>query len=267
VNSRIFTGTIRHRRSQPRVHEFRYDIFMLYLDLDEVSWMSQRVRWFSYNRLNLFSFYDQDHMDRCAGSTKNKVMAFLRRSGVDIPEAKIFLLTNCRVLGYVFNPISFYYCHDLNGALSVVVAEVNNTFGEQYLYVVRDVSGINTQTTGAFKSARIPKALHVSPFISMDASYEFHISPVTKNLTVGIVEYEADKHVLDAQLRGQEVPLTTSSLGRVFLQYPLICVKTIFSIHSQALRLLLKRLQFYRQPSPSEQQIVQDDLLSDLEHS
>ena len=150
MNSRIFTGTIRHRRSQPRVHDFRYDIFMLYLDLDEVSLISQRIRWFSHNRVNLFSFYDKDHMDRCAGSTKNKVMAFLKRSGAEIPDAKIFLLTNCRVLGYVFNPISFYYCHDSSGALRVVVAEVNNTFGEQYLYVVRCATASDDQLKGVF---------------------------------------------------------------------------------------------------------------------
>jgi len=267
VNSRIFTATIRHRRSRPRVHDFRYDIFMLYLDLDEVSWISHRVRWFSHNRANLFSFYDKDHMDRCAGSTKNKVMDFLKRSGTEIPDAKIFLLTNCRVLGYVFNPISLYYCHDSGGALRVVVAEVNNTFGEQYLYVVRCVTAGNDQEKSSFRSGRIPKALHVSPFISMNACYEFHLSPVSKTLKVGIVEYEEDKHVLDAQLWGQAVPLTSGSLGRVFLRYPLICFKTIYSIHSQALRLLVKRLRFYRQPSPSEQQIQQEDLFSDLRQS
>jgi len=263
MRSCIYSGTVRHRRSQPKIHDFRYQVFMFYLDLDELPDVERRVRPFSNNRFNLVSFYDRDHMDRRPGSTKEKVLRFLNRQGIDLLDGKVFLLTSCRILGYVFNPISLYFCHGRSGALEAVVAEVNNTFGEQYLYRLSEPLNVSTGEDSA-RRYRARKAMHVSPFISMDAVYDFHLAPVGETLAVSIVEHEGEKHVLDVQLYGRQVPLGTASLGRALLRYPLMTLKTIAAIHGEALRLYLRRVPFYRQPAPSVEQRAQDALLADL---
>jgi DUF1365 family protein len=254
MNSCLYTGTLRHRRRRPRVHEFRYRVFMFYLDLDELTAVGRAVAPFSVNRFNLASFYDRDHLDRRPGSTKDKVLAFARRGGIDLTGGKVYLLTSCRMFGYVFNPISLYYCHDHTGDLRAVVAEVHNTFGEQYIYLLDTPLQSSDAPASVTRRYRARKAMHVSPFISMEAVYDFHLAPVGDRLAVGIVERESGRHVLDAQLWGRRVPLTTASLGRVLLTHPLMTVTTMAAIHFQALRLYLKGVPVHRQPPPSPDQ-------------
>ena len=263
MKSCLYAGTVRHRRSRPRVHDFRYQVFMFYLDLDELPDVARLVRPFSINRFNLVSYDDRDHMDRRPGATKEKVLRFLSRQGIDLWAGDVFLLTSCRIFGYVFNPISLYYCHGRSGTLEAVVAEVNNTFGEQHLYVLTEPLNAGT-SQNASRRYRARKAMHVSPFISMDAAYDFHLAPVADTLGVNIVEHDAGTHVLDVQLWGQRVPLTTGSLSSLLLRYPLMIAKTITAIHGEALRLYLKRVPRYRQPRPSAEQRAQAALLAEL---
>ena len=263
MNSCLYTATLRHRRSRPTVHDFRYRIFMFYFDLDELEEVERTTHPFSVNRFNVVSFYDCDHMDRRPGSTKQKVLRFLSQHGVEVDGGKIFLLTSCRILGYVFNPISLYYCHGPSGHLDAVVAEVRNTFGEQYLYVLNQPLSHDGDPIDP-RRYRTPKAMHVSPFISMDAVYEFHLAAVGESLAVGIVEHEAGTHVLDAQLWGHRTSLTTATLSRILLTYPLMTLRTTAAIHWQALRLYLKGTPFHRHPSPSAAQRAQGNILGGL---
>lgn len=256
MNSCLYTATLRHRRSRPTVHDFQYRVFMFYFDLDELSEVDRTIRPFSVNRFNVVAFHDRDHMDRRPDSTKQKVLRFLSQHGIEIGGGKIFLLTSCRILGYVFNPISLYYCHGPSGTLDAVVAEVSNTFGEQYLYVLSEPLNRDTNATRT-RRYRARKVLHVSPFISMDAIYDFHLAPVGDSLSIGIVEHEGGDHVLDAQLWGHRTPLTTATLSRTLLTYPLMTLRTTAAIHAQALRLYLKRTPFHRQPEPSVAQRAQ----------
>ena len=136
------------------------------------------------------------------------------------------------------------------GARAAVVAEVTSTFGERYLYRLTDPIGPD----GGRRHYQARKVLHVSPFMSMDAIYDFHLSPIGDSLRVGIVEHEHGEHVLDAQLWGRRVPLTTRSLARVLLAYPFLTVKTVAAIHLEALRLHLKGTPFHRQPAPTSEQ-------------
>jgi len=175
-------------------------------------------------------------------------VAFVRRSGVELSDdGKVSLLTSCRIFGHVFNPISLYYCHERTGVLRAVVAEVNNTFGEQHLYLLNPPYTADASTDVGTMRYQARKAMHVSPFISMDAVYGFHLVPVGETLAVGIVEHEAGVHVLDAQLWGRRVPLTT-----------------VAAIHGEALRLYLKRAPLHRQPEPSVEQRAQQTLLAEL---
>ena len=264
MTSCLYTGTVRHRRSRPTTHEFRYRVFMFYLDLDELADIQGAVAPWSANRFNIVSFHDRDHVDRQPGSTKRKVLEFLRRDGVDLTMGKVYLLTSCRILGYVFNPISLYYCHDRTGNLRAVVAEVGNTFGEQFLYLLRAPLPTPGVPPTALRCRGVRKAMHVSPFLSMDATYDFHLPAVSDRLAVGIVERENGRHVLDAQLWGTRVPLTTFSLSRILLTYPLMTLTTVAAIHLEALRLYLKRVPVHRQPPQSQEQRAQEDALAEL---
>lgn len=236
---------------------------MFYLDLDELEDIQRAVAPWSVNRFNIVSFHDVDHLDHRPGRTKSKVQEFVRQRGVDLQDGKVCLLTSCRILGYVFNPISLFYCHDGSGDLRAVVAEVRSTFGEQHLYLLK----ASTLTPGSrpttLRCAGIPKAMHVSPFISMDAVYDFHLAPVGERLAIGIVEREAGVHVLDAQFWGTRRPLTTASLCRILLTYPLMTLTTVAAIHFEALRLYLKRVPLHPRPARSDHQRAQEKDLSE----
>lgn len=265
MNSRLYMGHVRHRRSQPRVHDFRYALFMAYLDLDELETLDDTISVFSVNRNNLFSFFDSDHIDGHQGAIQEKLRAFLAHHSINLSGGKIFLLTQCRIFGYVFNPISLYYCYRKDGQLAVVVAEVHNTFGECYLYLLQDDPENANRSSTTQRCYRTKKALHVSPFLSMNCSYEFTLSPVNDRVAVGITQHEGSEHVLDVQLWGQSQPFTTSRVVTALVRYPFLTLKTIGAIHFEALRLYLKRLKLFHQPSPSAAQQTQATLLRTLE--
>lgn len=245
MTSCLYTGWVRHRRHHPRVHDFRYRIVLAYLDLDALDLVDRTVRPFSVNRWNLWSFLDRDHVDGRPGDTAGKVRRLLANHGIALDGGSIRLLTQCRVLGYVFNPISMFYCHDVDGALAAVVAEVNNTFGERHLYLL---DGRKNASAGATARFRAVKAMHVSPFLGMDCVYDFSLAPPGERLSVGIVQHEEGRRVLDAQLWGQRAPLTTRTLTAAMLRYPFVTLKTTAAIHAEAARLYLKGIPFRRHP-------------------
>jgi hypothetical protein len=250
MTSCLYAGEVWHRRRRPRVHEFTYRINTFCLDLDEIERQGSPLRLLAVNRRGLFSFWDRDHADGRDGSTRAKILALVGAHGVEIVRPRILLLTGCRLFGYVFNPVAFYFCYERAGdepgtdALRAVVAEVNNTFGERRLYVLREsVSGAAARQVRRY-SAR--KTLHVSPFVSMDADYDFRIRPPEDEVSVTILEREGGAPVLDARIVGRRVPLSDAALLGVALRSPFLAVKVIAAIHWEALRLWLKRVPFHR---------------------
>lgn len=261
MNSCLYTGQLWHRRLRPREHEFRYAVSSFYLDLDELPELDRRSRLFGCNRGRLFSFHDRDHMDGQPGATQPKVLAYLRSRGLELDGGKVCLLTQCRLFGYVFNPISVYYCYAASGELRARVAEVNNTFGERILYLLESgVPGGDQRHARSFAA----KEMHVSPFVSMDARYEFRLPPPGERLSVFISETEHGQHFFDAHLWGERRPLEDRSLVAVALRYPLLTLRIVAGIHWQALRLWWKGVPFYRQPAPSAVQLEQRRLLHRL---
>ena len=257
MNSCLYTGWVRHRRHHPRVHDFRYRILLAYLDLHELDHLGRTVAPFSVNRWNLWSFFDRDHVDGRPGATSGKVRRLLAHHGIALEGGTIALLTQCRIFGYVFNPISLYYCHDAGGALAAVVAEVDNTFGERYLYLLdgrRAAAG-----TARFRCA---KEMHVSPFLAMDCTYDFELAPVGDRLSVAIAQHEGGLRVRDARLRGRRRPLTTRTVADALLRYPCVTLKTISAIHVEAARLYLKGVPFLRHPGETAAQRRQRALLA-----
>ncbi|MGH7804510.1 MAG: DUF1365 domain-containing protein, partial [Candidatus Binatia bacterium] len=197
MNSCLYVGEVMHRRLRPVGHEFRYRLSIFALDLDELAELDRRLRLFGLNRRAVFAFFDRDHIEGAVCSTKEKILRFLAAHGVEA-RGRIMLVTQCRMLGYVFNPVSFFYCHDENEALVAVVAEVHNTFGERHLYLLDERAKLRD---GERYTAR--KELHVSPFISMDARYAFRLGALGERWSVAIDEEEAGEPLLVATLFGQ----------------------------------------------------------------
>ena len=245
--SAIYRGTIRHRRFEPVSNRFRYGVYQLLLDLDELPRLDREIRGFAYNRAGPISYHDADHMGPDARPTREKLETWLASLGHELGRGRVLLLTNPRVLGYVFNPVSYFFCLDEDGALQFTVAEVNNTFGETYCYFLDQ----RTPAGGRAVRSRTDKVFHVSPFMPIDGlRYEWTLTPPDQRLTVHIDEFEEGRKFFDATLSLTREPLTTASLWRAIARYPHLTARTIWLIHWQALKLWLKRAPFYRKPEP-----------------
>jgi uncharacterized protein len=249
VKSCLFTGQLTHHRVRPARHAFRYSTAYFWLDLDEIESLGRRLLLFGVNRRGVFSFYDADHLDGLGGSTRERIKDCLGARGIDLRGGAVFLLTQCRLLGYVFNPVSFYYAYEATGVLRAIVAEVNNTFGERHLYVLADTEREPSEDreTTVFTAV---KRFHVSPFLSTNAHYEFRFAPVGERLSVFIRECEGSMAMLDAHLWGKRRPLDDRALAALALRHPLSTLKVTAAIHWQALRLWRKGLPFYSHPGP-----------------
>lgn len=233
----LYRGEVMHRRHRPVGHRFRYRVFSILLDLDRIETAVRGLRLLSWNRFNLFSFHDRDHGPGDGGSLRCWVEDRLRESGIDHDGGAIRLLCFPRVLGYVFNPLSLYFCHRRDGSLEAMVYEVKNTFGEQHAYVLPTPRGEGRHRCG--------KSFYVSPFIGMAANYRFRLRPPDERLTVSIRETDAQGPLLDAVMIGQRVELTDLALARCFFAYPLMTLKVIAAIHFEAFRLWRKGLPVY----------------------
>jgi DUF1365 family protein len=237
-----------HNRLGPRPHRFHYDVFMFYLDLDEIDGLSQRLRWMSRNRRNLFNFRDKDHLQLPADAPdrskpiRQQLTDYLLTQGVEIGKGRIQLLTNLCTLGYQFNPVSFYFCCDETGAPVCSVVEVGNTFREMKLYFL----GSASRQGSAFRS-NIPKFFYVSPFIDMDTHFDFDLEVPDEKLRIKIDDYDKEgNRFFISTLSGRRKALTDANLLRYFFSFPLITLKVIGLIHWEAFRLWLKRLPFHK---------------------
>lgn len=245
--SALYVGTVRHRRREPARHEFRYRTYQVLLDLDEIGLLARRIPWMGYNGAGLTSFHDTDHLGARHAPVREKLAAWLDARGVALGDDRVLLLTNLRVLGHVFNPVSYFFCLAPDGSLRRVIAEVNNTFGDTLCYLLEDLRPRGRRAFAA--SSR--KRLHVSPFIGMeDISYEWLLTPPGPRLTVHIDETRRGDKFFDATLDMERRPLTSRTLAAAMLRHPLTPLHTVLRIHWQAVKLWWKRVPVHRRPPP-----------------
>ena len=250
--SGIYAGTLRHRRFQPRKHEFTYRLFMAWLNVDEIPAQMAKSRWTSYNRFNWASYYERDRFGDPALPLRERLRRDAQAHGVALPSGPIFLLTHLRYLGYCFNPISLYYFYGPNGDPQTVLAEVNSTFGETTNYWL---SAGNRQPAQNSLRYRAPKAMHVSPFMGMDLNYEFVLTEPSQTLVVHMntLGPNAATHFFDATLTLEHQPWT--ALTGALARHPWMTVKVIGAIHWEALRLFVKGVPVFPHPARLEPRV------------
>ena len=172
--SSLVVGDVRHRRHAPVVNAFRYGVYWALLDVDELPELDRQVRGFGYNRRALTGFRDTDHLGALDAPVRDKLATWLADRGRQLPDGPVLVLCNLRVLGFVFDPVSWWFCHDRDGSLRLVVAEVRNTFGESHSYLLDDLEVVGERQV----AARGEKVLHVSPFLAVAGHrYRFRWRP------------------------------------------------------------------------------------------
>jgi DUF1365 family protein len=216
-------------------------VYYLALDLDELTEVDRSVRLLSRGRGNILSFRDEDHLDPPATDLATDIRDHLRRQGVDATGWQLTLVANARVLGYVFDPASFYLCRDLSGSIRIVIVEVHNTHGERHLYTLRR----RDDTKDAFEAA-MDKDFYVSPFIGMTGRYRVRVRDEEHRLRITINEVQDGELVLHASLDLSRRTLSDRSLARMLIRYPLVTLKTTAMIHIHAFRLWRRGLPFRR---------------------
>lgn len=235
LQSAIYQGAVVHERVRPKRHRLRYNVFSMLLDLDEIPLIAARFRLFAHNRWAPFSFHDEDHGPATGAPLRPWVEAHLSDAGIVPDGGAIRLLCYPRIFGYVFNPLSVYFCYRRDESLAAILYEVCNTFRERHTYVIPVV---DTGRPVIRQTCR--KSMYVSPFIGMDAAYHFRIVPPAGAVSVVIRQEDADGLLLAASFRGDRAPMTGRSLARCLAAFPFLTLKIVAAIHWEALKLWFK---------------------------
>ena len=234
MESCIYKGFVTHRRFTPIRHFFSYKTFSILFDLDELGELNKQISFFSLNKFNLFSFYNKDHGERDGSDLKKWVKEIFKKNNLSLNISKIKLLCFPRIFGYVFNPLSVFYCYE-GEKLKAILYEVKNTFNEQhsYIFLVDENSEIISQNCS--------KKFYVSPFIEMETFYNFRLNEPDQNLKIFIKQTNNLKEkVLVACQIGKKQVLSSKELLINFFIHPLMTFKIITAIHFEALRLWKK---------------------------
>jgi DUF1365 family protein len=236
MHSALYWGRVMHQRMNPKKHRFRYRVFSVLFDLDELEDLDRGLNLFGYNRFALYSFNDRDH-GPCDGSPLRPwIDARLAEAGIDLEGGRVKVLCMPRVLGHTFNPISVWFCYGADDALRAVLYEVHNTFGDKHSYLV-PVSG--TEASARVLHHDAVKKLYVSPFMPVSGGYSFRLEPAGEAYSL-LIRYEGEEgDRLIATHHAKRHPLTARALLQAFIKAPLIPLKVVFDIHWEALKPLL----------------------------
>ena len=226
MNSCIYNGIVKHRRFKPIEHSLNYRTFSILLDLDEIENLAKSISIFSLNKFNIFSFYNRDHGARDGSSLKDWVKKNLKKFNISNNITTIKLLCYPRVFGYVFNPLSIFYCYEKND-LKAIFYEVKNTFNEQHTYIFKIKNNEKIEQ-------KCKKKFYVSPFMDMETYYNFKLINPKEKLSIFIRQTDEDETVLTATQTGDKKEFSFNQLLINFFKYPLMTIKIISSIHYEA---------------------------------
>lgn len=242
LQSAIYAGWVSHQRLQPKTHSFRYQLFMLYLDLEELPYLFKNNRLWSYLKPNFAYFRREDYLGPAEQPLDDCVRNLVEKHTGQRPLGRIGLLTHCRYWGICFNPVSFYYCYDTKGALQAIVSHITNTpWKERFAYV-------HEVRPGEPLLFKLEKDFHVSPFMPMDIDYQWQFSPPGETLNVHMQNWRQEQAIFFATLELHRQPWESSTLNRMLFNYPWMTLKVIAAIYWQALRLWIKKTPFYSHP-------------------
>ena len=238
-NSIIYDGKVIHRRFKPKEHYFKYKVFSLLIDIDELEIIQKKIKIFSYNKFNIISFFDIDHGPRDGTPIKDWVIDNLKKIGINNEKIQIKLFCYPRIFGYVFNPLSIFFIYDQNSKLISILYEVKNTFGEQHTYVFKtnDDKIITNNCT---------KKFHVSPFINMECQYYFRVLKNSEKISIIIDQNDNEGKLLYASQDGKAKDFNEKNLIISYISHPLMTFKIIAAIHYEALKLWLKGIKIIK---------------------
>ena len=243
VQPLIGFGQVMHKRLRPTVNAFNYPTYFLMLPMRSLHRNGSGA--LAHNRRSALSFFDRDHGDG-GDNAVTWLDALLQREGVEDADGELWLHTYPRVLGYTFKPVSFWYCHRLDGSLRAIVVEVNNTFGERHCYL------LDHPHYG--QELHASKVFHVSPFCAVTGDYRFRFLRTQhggEDRTVVRIDHDnADGPLLQTSVSGTLLPVTPATLRRALTGYPALTLAVMARIHWQAFRLWLKRVRFHSKPTP-----------------
>jgi len=248
MRSCIYEGYTEHQRVRPAEHHFRYNLYFYCFDLDELPYLNRTLPLFAYNRFRPVSIHDKDYLDQDPGAIREKLLRRLDKE-VDVDRiAGILLITSARYFNYIFNPVSFYYCLSAESELVAVVAEVNNTFNEKHLYILKAAEGKAADYAAHY---RADKNFHVSPFNSTAGQYEFFFSMPGEEIDIRIILHREEEKVFEARLWGKSRPLTSFGLAALIARHPLMPHLSIPRIFLEAAKLFFqKNLTYIEKPIP-----------------
>lgn len=238
----LIRGQVMHERLRPAHNRFVYPVFCVRLNLARLE--ENQSTWFGINRWRPVAVHSRDYGPRDGSSLESWMRALLAETKIPA-DGEIWLQTFPRVFGFVFNPVSFWYCHDRNGGLRAVLAEVNNTFGESYRYLL---AAPQHGLIDANTELECKKQMHVSPFCEVRGFYRFRFRDTANTMFVGLDYFDTDNLLLKTSIGGKSQPLSSSAVARTVLAFPFLTLGIVTRIHWQALKLWIKRVPFFHKP-------------------
>ncbi len=239
MNSCLYKCSVMHRRASPKRHAFKYNLFMFYIDLDELDLLDEKIGFFGRNRFAPYEFRDSDHYNPRRIGLKKSIESYIREQGIEEPIGNVRLLTHLRVWGHLFNPVSFYFVDNRAGEPLCSIAEVGNTFHEQKLYLIQTNADRNS-------NARCAKEFYVSPFSELDTQFHFKIAEPNQRLRLAIDQSRNSEVYFRSALVGSKQPISSRALAMSALRFPFITIQIVAAIHWQAFLLFLKGVPFHR---------------------
>ena len=243
--SALYQGNVMHHRYRPQRHRFNYRVTSWLIDLAELPQLDKNLRLFSLNRFNLFSFHNQDHGDGSEYPLLQQVRAHLCKAQIDCGNGAVKLLCYPRILGYVFNPLSVYFCYNEAGQLKALIYEVRNTFKQMHSYLIP----VDPEQESALIRQSCPKNFYVSPFMPM-VPYQFRIRAPEQQVSVAIHQRDEQGVLFNAVFSGEKAEISDKSLLSTWLRFPLMTFKVIAGIHWEALQVWRKKTPLYPRPAP-----------------